>query len=147
MKIKESNRLFAVIIILVIVLVGVLLFRSLYISYNSNKDYLPNVTLVNEEELETYILENSKVYLYINNSSTSINKKFEKELNKYQYNTKVVHYDASKGTDDFLTKFLNERQIKIEQIPAFVYIKDNEVMTVFSKDDLVLSNVEQIIEG
>jgi hypothetical protein len=35
----------------------------------------------------------------------------------------------------------------IEELPAFVYIKDNEVMTVFFKDDLVISNVEKLIEG
>ena len=147
MKIKESNKLFAIIITLIILILAVLLIRSLYISSNSNKDYLPNVTMVNSEELETYIMENSTVYLYINNSKTSINKKFEKDLNKYQYNSKVVHYDASTGTDEFLNNFINERQIKIEELPAFVYIKDNEVMTVFFKDDLVISNVEKLIEG
>ena len=142
MKIKESNKLFAVIIILILVLIGVLLFRSLYISNNSNTNYLPDVTIVNEEELETYILENASVYLYINNSSTAINKRFEKDLNKSKYNTKVVHYDVSKGTEEFFNNFINERQIKIEQIPAFVYIKDNEVMTVFYKNDLTINNVE-----
>ncbi len=147
MKIKESNKLFAVIIILILVLIGVLLFRSLYISNNSNTNYLPDVTIVNEEELETYILENASVYLYINNSSTAINKRFEKDLNKSKYNTKVVHYDVSKGTEEFFNNFINERQIKIEQIPAFVYIKDNEVMTVFYKNDLTINNVESLIEG
>lgn len=147
MKIKESNKIFAIIIISVLVIVGILLFRSFYITNNSNKNYLSNVTVVNEEELETYILENAKVYLYINNSKTSINKRFEKDLNKYEYNTKVIHYDVSLGTDGFFNNFINERQIKIEQLPAFVYIKDNEVVIVFSKEDLNINNVKSVIEG
>ena len=92
-------------------------------------------------------MENSTVYLYINNSRVSVNKRFEKDLNKSKYSTKVVHYDAALGTDEFLTNFLNERQIEIEQIPAFIYIKDNEVVTVFFKDDLTIGNVESLIEG
>ena len=49
MKIKESNKLFAIIITLIILILAVLLIRSLYISSNSNKDYLSNVTMVNSE--------------------------------------------------------------------------------------------------
>lgn len=147
MKIKESNKLFAIIITLILLVLAVLLVRSLYISNNTNKIYLTNVTRVNEEELETYIMENSTVYLYINNSKTNINKRFEKDLNKYKYNTKVIYYDASLGSEEFLNKFINERQIKIEELPAFIYIKDNEVMTVFFDNDLVISNIEKLIEG
>ena len=66
MKIKESNKLFAIIITLIILILAVLLIRSLYISSNSNKDYLPNVTMVNSEELETYIMEKYSMILIWN---------------------------------------------------------------------------------
>lgn len=138
--IPKRNYLFVFLI-----LIGTCLTLWYLVSYyNAKKEYdLDNnkmmniVTEINESELQSYILDNHQIILYLSSSRDNQYQQFEKDLKKFikknELTKTIVYLDTSKVNSNFYSDFVNNyfngtlQNKNLNMIPNMIVIVDGKV--------------------
>lgn len=141
---------------------GIIVFFTLliciitFVIYNNHKNYendLPilrnKVSEINIDDVDNYIEENEKVLLYFgvvhDENSESIEKEMIKMIDKYHIDFVYVNITDVKNKKDYFESFNKKysKGKKIENYPAFIYIKDKEIVDIVQREDRYLE-IEEV---
>ena len=146
----------------IIVLISIVLCVIAFVIYNNHKNYendLPilrnKVSEISVDDVDDYIEENETVLLYFGVVKDDNSEKIENEMIKMidEDNLSFVYVnitDLNNKKDYF--KLFNDKYSsgkKIDNYPAFVYIKDKEIKDIIQRDDryLEIEEVSKFIES
>lgn len=127
-----------------------------FIVYNNHKNYendLPilrnKVSEINIDDVDNYIDENESVLLYFgvvhDKNSESIEKEMIDMIDKYHIDFVYVNLTDVKNKKDYFKSFNNKysKGKNIDNYPAFVYIKDKEIVDIVQREDRYLE-IEEV---
>ena len=140
----------------VIVFFTLLISIIAFIIYNNHKNYekdLPilrnKVSEINIDDVDNYIDENESVLLYFgvvhDKNSESIEKEMIDMIDKYHIDFVYVNLTDVKNKKDYFKSFNNKysKGKNIDNYPAFVYIKDKEIVDIVQREDRYLK-IEEV---
>ncbi len=140
----------------IIIIITIVLCTITFIIYNNHKKYendLPllrnKVSEINIDDVDNYIDENEVVLLYFGSVKDENSEKIEKEIIKMIDEEKIdfvyVNITNLKNKNDYFKSFNNKYSTgkKIDNYPAFVYIKNKEIIDVIQRDDRYLE-IEEV---
>ena len=141
----------------IIVAVTIISCFILYTIYNNFKDQsvLRNkVSELNPEKLDEYIDENEYVLLYFgvinDDNSERIEEQLIKMIDKDNLDFIYVNISDLNNKKEYLKKFSEKYSSnkKIDNYPAFVYIKNREIIDVIQREDryLKIDDVKEFVK-
>ena len=155
-KIPKKNYIILVLIILATLFL-VFFIRDRYISkkeYNSmTNERIDFIFEIKEDELESYLMENREVVIYMASSSDNNVVNFEYELKQYvkeeQLGKEVVYINLNNVSEDFFDKFkdkyfsVNLKASKTELIkqPNMLIVENGKVVSIMYNTNKII-NIE-----
>ena len=154
------------------IIFGVLVIATLTIVFSIRKTYLDkleyekstNETLnilssVNEDELETFLVENRDIVLYMSPSGDDTISDFENELRKYILNNQlaqnIIYLNTRNATSSFFKNFKNKyfsnnlksADIEIVNQPNMFLIENGKIVSVMynNKKDINIEDVKKFL--
>ena len=148
----------------IIVLVSLITCLLLFIIYNNFKDNSSVLTNKAKEidikDLDNYIEDNDTIFLYFGVVDDNNSKKIEEEMvnliDEDDVDLIYVNISNEKNKKTFLKTFSNKYANEIyssnkivSNYPAFVYIKNGEIVDVIEKDDrnIEIEDVKEFIKA
>lgn len=133
--------------------------------YKTLKEYYQNNSIVAEvlpkiesESIESYLLDNSDVIIYISKSNDQSVKTFEKKFKKYilsnDLNDNIIYFDVStleqEYINDLLIKYIGPTFKKFKQIvvPNLIYFSNREIVDVLyvKENEITMSAVKKFMK-
>ena len=130
-------------IILVLSIIVVVYFYMWYSEFEDNRISTPIMdqyfSVINYNELDTYLVENKDVIVYVsvlnNETIRNFEKKFGKVINKYSFNNNIIYLDLTdEYRDNKLYAIIKERYNSLD-MPCIVIFKNGMVNDVYSIED------------
>ena len=130
-------------IVLILSILGVIYFYMWYGEVQDNIIYTPvmdqYLNVINYNELDTYLVENKDVVIYISILEDAETRKFEKNFKKiieqYSLNNSILYLDlTNEYKDDNLFNKIKSKY-SLHDIPCVVIFRDGNVNDVYSIKD------------
>lgn len=143
---NEKNYSKNYLILFILLIVTVLL--TLYVAnwyktieeYNKNNSVVLNVIKeIEVESLESFLLDNPEIILYISSTTDEnikiFDKEFKKIINKEDLNENIVYLNVNKDEDAFekiADNYFGEniKKLKDKKAPAIMFFKDGNVIDI-----------------
>ncbi len=153
-KIPMDNYI-KLIFIVVVSLIGSIIVYTIYNNKINDIPLLRNkVKEIDVDDVDDYISENESVLLYFGAVNDNDSKMIEEEMIEYMDldNVDIVYVNITnlKNKKEYLKEFSTKYSTnkKITNYPAFVYIRDKEIIDLIEQDDreLLINNVIKFVE-
>ena len=143
---------------LIIIFISIISCIILYTIYNNKLKDTPILRNIVREidikDVDNYIIENESVLLYFgvvnDKDSEKIEKAMIKEMDIDNINIVYVNITELSNKKKYLREFSDKysKLKKVTTYPAFVYIKNKEIIDVIERDDreLVIENVINFVD-
>lgn len=135
-KKEISLKNYIYLFLIMVMTIGIVYY--LYLWFTEYEEEVKNVSVlsnylqvINYNEVDNYIIENDKVYLYVTNTNSDLND-FEYELKKFIVNNNlgkdILYLDISNNYNDNKYKIFNN---EFNSIPMFIIFNDSQIISSY----------------
>lgn len=147
-EVPRKNYIIMILIVLSVVIITIALGNAYNNREKKMSDFYMFLPEIKVNDLDTYLLENPNVVIYIsdkyNLENEIIEEKMEKEITELNVKNYFVYLDTNDITDSFLKKFNKKYNgnIDITKTPIIVIINEGKVVNYYNIiDDFKLSEI------
>lgn len=135
-KREISLKNYIYLFLIIVMTIGIVYY--LYLWFTEYEEEVKNVSVlsnylqvINYNEVDNYIIENDKVYLYVTNTNSDFND-FEYELKKFIVNNNlgkdILYLDISNNYNDNKYQIFNN---EFNSIPMFIIFNDSQIISSY----------------
>lgn len=128
-------------VVLIISIIVVIYFYMWYGELKINNIYTPvmnhHLSVINHNEIDTYLIENKNVIIYVSilddENTRNFEKKFKRVINKYSLNSSILYMNL---TDEYYNnnKLFNsiKEKYQLVDMPCIITFEDGKVSDIYS---------------